>query len=67
MWKLKANVNPPRRKTYVRKDLKSDSHLPKKMTLFVSLKAFKDDKKCFLFHVKKSFCSQDIQVFIMTF
>ena len=28
---------------------------------------FKNDEKCFLFHVKSSFCSQDIYIFILTF
>ena len=40
------------------KDLKSDSHLPKKYVLFASLKAL--DDKSFLFHLKSSFRSQDI-------
>ena len=26
-----------------------------------------NDKKCFLFHVKSSFCSQDISIFVLTF
>ena len=34
--------------------LKSDSHLPKKLFLFTSMKVFKNDEKCFLFHVNKS-------------
>ena len=46
----------------------SNSRLPKK-NLFCLLhwKPSKDDAKCFLFHLKSSFCSQDIYVFIMTF
>ena len=40
--------------------LKSGSHLPKKMFYFLQQKPFKNDKKCFLFHLKRSFCSQDI-------
>ena len=28
---------------------------------------FKKDKKCFLFHVKIYFCSQDISIFVPTF
>ena len=28
---------------------------------------FKNDGKCFLFHLESSFCSQDIKVFVMTF
>ena len=32
--------------------LKLDSHLPKKINiLFAFMKAFKDDEKCFLFHL----------------
>ena len=26
-----------------------------------------NDKKCFLFHVKSSFCSQDISIYVLTF
>ena len=40
--------------------LKLDSHLPKKIALFTSMKALKNNEKCFLFHLKSSFCSQDI-------
>ena len=42
--------------------LKSDSHLPKKINfaLFASMKALKNDEKCFLFHLKSSLHSQDI-------
>ena len=29
--------------------------------------SFKNDEKCFSFHLKSSFCSQDIQVFILIF
>ena len=32
--------------------LKSDSHRLKKLILFVSTKAFKNDEKCFLFHLE---------------
>ena len=39
---------------YLNTLLKSDSHLPKK------LKAFKNNEKCFLFHFKSFFRSQDI-------
>ena len=28
---------------------------------------FKNDEKCFLFHLKSSFRSQDIEVFVLTF
>ena len=30
-------------------------------------KPFKNDEKCFLFHLKSSFCSQDIKLFVLTF
>ena len=40
--------------------LKSDSHLPKKMSDFLHWKPFKNDEKCFLFHRKSSFRSQGI-------
>ena len=39
--------------------LKSDSHLLKKL-VFVSMKTFKNDEKCFLFHLERSFRLQDI-------
>ena len=32
----------------------------KKIALFASMKALKNDEKCFLFHLKSSFRSQDI-------
>ena len=32
----------------------------KKTVLFAQLKSFKRDEKCFFFHLKKSFYSQDI-------
>ena len=34
---------------------------------FGSCKSFKNNEKCFLFHLKSSFCSQDIYVFVLTF
>ena len=41
--------------------LKSDSHLPKKEKHYwLQRKPFKNDKKCFLFHLKSSFPSQNI-------
>ena len=40
--------------------LKLDSHFPKKIVLFALWKPFNDDEKCFLFHRKSSFGSQDI-------
>ena len=36
-------------------------------TIFGSWKLFKNDEKGFLFHVNSSFCSQDMQVFALTF
>ena len=44
----------------LKKNLKLDSHLPKKFVSFALLKAFKNDKKCFLFYLKSSFRSQNI-------
>ena len=40
--------------------LKSNSQLPPKIFIFVSMIAFKNNEKCFLFHLKSSFRSQDI-------
>ena len=40
--------------------LRSDPHLPKKIFL-LERKPFKDDRKCFLFHLIISLCSQDIK------
>ena len=40
--------------------LKSDSHLLKNLFYLRQYKPFKNDEKCFLFHLKSSFCSQDI-------
>ena len=39
--------------------LKSHSHLPKHIYL-LQWKSFENHEKCFLFHLKSSFCSQDI-------
>ena len=36
-------------------NLKSDSHLPKKTCYLPHWKPFKNDEKCFLFHLKSSF------------
>ena len=47
--------------------LKLDSHLPKKLVLLLQRKPFKKDEKCFLFHIKSFFRSQDIQIFVLTF
>ena len=46
---------------------KLDSHLPKKLVLLLQRKPFKKDEKCFLFHIKSFFRSQDIQIFVLTF
>ena len=48
------------KETSTGKLLKSGSHFSKKIVLYFSLKPFKNDKKCFLFHLKNSFHSQDI-------
>ena len=34
---------------------------------FWQLKALLNDEKCFLFHLKSSFHSQDAQIFVLTF
>ena len=47
--------------------LKSNSHLQKKLSYLLYRKSFENDEKCFLFHLKSSFCSQDIYVFVTTF
>ena len=47
--------------------LKSDCHLLKKLCYFLDWKPFENEEKCFLFHVKSSFRSQDIYVFVMAF
>ena len=47
--------------------LKSDSHLLKKLFYLLQWKSFKNDEKCFLFHLKNSFCSQDIYAFVLNF
>ena len=44
--------------------LKSDPHLPKKLPGFLHWKSFKNDKECFLLHLKSYFRSQH---FIKTF
>ena len=36
-------------------------------TIFGNWKPFKNVEKFFLFHLKSSFCSQDIEVFVLTF
>ena len=40
---------------------------PNNLCYLFHWKPFKKDGKCFLFHLKSSFCSEDIQVFVMTF
>ena len=47
-------------------NLMSDSHLPKKLCYLLHWKPFKIDEKCFLFHVKSSFGSWDIYIFVLT-
>ena len=39
----------------------------KKMFYLIQWKSFKNDEKCFLFYLKSSFRSQDIQIFVWTF
>ena len=39
----------------------------KKLALFASMKALKNYEKCFWFHLKNSFRSQDIEIFVLTF
>ena len=48
-------------------NLKSKSHFMKTFILPASMKGFKNDEKYFLFYVKSSFCSRDIQIFVPTF
>ena len=49
--------------------LKSNSQKKssKKLSYLLYWKSFENDEKCFLFHLKSSFCSQDIYVFVTTF
>ena len=51
--------------------LMSESHLPRNFFYVLQWKPFKklfkNDEKCFLFHVKSSFCLWDICIFILTF
>ena len=39
----------------------------KKLCYLLDWKPFKNDEKCLLFHLKRSFCSQDIYVFVTIF
>ena len=49
-------------------NLKSDSHLPKKLCVICLIESpLKNDEKCFLFHRKSSFRCQVIYVFVKTF
>ena len=48
-------------------NLKSNSHLSKKIAYLLDSEPFKNDGKWFLFHLKSSFCSEDIKVFVTTF
>ena len=41
------------------KSLKLDCHLPKTLLYLLHRKLFKSDERCFLFHVKRLFRSQD--------
>ena len=47
--------------------LKSKSHLPKKLLYLLQRKPFKKDEKCFLFHLKSYFHTQDIYIFFLIF
>ena len=47
--------------------LKPGSHFPKKLCYLLDWKPFKIDEKCFLFHLKRFFRSQDISVFATIF
>ena len=47
--------------------LKSDSHPPKNCFYLLQWKPFKNNAKYFLFHVKCSFRSWDIYIFVLTF
>ena len=47
-------------------NLKSDSHLPKKF-LFICFNENPLKVMKFLFHLKRSFRSQDIQIFVLRF
>ena len=47
--------------------LKSESHPPKKTMFFLFHRnPFKNDQKCFLFHLKSSFRSQNIKILVLT-
>ena len=54
-WKYPSVVNLVQKVKII--SLKSDPDFPNKNVLFTSLK---NDKKCFLFHLKSSFRSKDI-------
>ena len=55
-------------KSRLGKIIKTDFHLPKKVAFNLSqLKPFKNDEKCFSFHVGNPFSSWDIYIFVVTF
>ena len=58
----KSKTNEPH-KFFLKVGLSSS----KKYFLFASVIPFKNDGKCFSFHLKRSFCSQDIYIFVLTF
>ena len=43
------------------------SHLPEKLFYLLQLNPFKNDEKYVLFHLKSSFRSQDIYIFVLKF
>ena len=46
--------------SYLLFDLKSDSHVPKKLYYLLHWKPFENDEKRFFFYLKSTFSSQDI-------
>ena len=44
-----------------------DSHLPRKYVFLLQWQPLKNDEKCFLFHPKSFFRSQDIKIFVLSF
>ena len=52
----------------VTQSLRSDSLIfLKKLFYLLQWKPFKNDERCFLFHLKSSILSQDIYIFVLTF
>ena len=47
-------------------NLKRDSYVPKTV-LLLQWKPFKNNEKCFLYHLKSPFRSQDILIFVLNF